>query len=396
MERQLHALPYIHYGFFRNAPAEALAEHLVKRAPAGLSQAFFLQGGSEANEAALKLARQYFVERGEPERSHFIARRQSYHGNTLGALAVSGHPGRREIYEPILVRSSFIAPCYAYREQHEAETPEAYGMRVAEELEEEILRVGPGRVAAFIAETVCGATLGAVAPVPGYFRQIRKICDRYGVLLILDEVMCGIGRTGTLFACEQEAVTPDIVTLAKGLGAGYEPIGAMLLSRQIEDVLAAKSGRYRHGQTYVNHAVGCAASLAVLETIEDESLLAAVKTRGAELIAALTDRFADHPHVGDIRGRGLFIALEFVADRATKVAFPPRCDLAGRLKDLAMANGLMVYPMAGTIDGRQGDHVILAPAYTIQSDEVAMVVERLAMAVKATLKSCRQAMGESA
>jgi adenosylmethionine-8-amino-7-oxononanoate aminotransferase len=294
----------------------------------------------------------------------------------------------------MLVRSSFIAPCYAYRDQQEAETPEAYGTRVADELEAEILRLGPGRIAAFIAETVCGATLGAVTPVPGYFRRIRKICDRYGVLLILDEVMCGVGRTGTMFACEQEGVVPDIVTLAKGLGAGYEPIGAMLLSRQIEDVLATKSGRYRHGQTYANHTLSCAASLAVLETIEEEGLLAAVKTRGAELMAMLTDRFSDHPHVGDIRGRGLFITLEFVADRATKAPLPSRYDFAAQLKDLAMANRLMVYPMAGTIDGRRGDHVIIAPAYTMQSDELAMVVERLAAAIEDTLKSCRQQVGE--
>ncbi len=396
VERQLRAVPFIHYGFFRNEPAEALAERLVAAAPPGMAKALFFQGGSEANEAALKLARQYFVELGEPGRDLFVARRQSYHGNTLGALAVSGHLGRRELYEPLLARAAFIAPCYAYREQRAGETAAEYGRRAADELEAAILAAGPRRVAAFIAETVVGATLGAVPAVPGYFTRIREICDRHGVLLILDEVMCGTGRTGTLFACEAEGVAPDIVTLAKGLSAGYQPLGAMLLSRRIDEALATHSGRYRHGQTYVNHAMGCAAGLAVLDAIAEEGLLANVRERGAELAARLAGRLAAHPNVGDIRGRGLFLAVELVADRGSKSPFPARHGLAGRVKDEAMARGLMIYPMSGTVDGRTGDHVIIAPPYTVTGDEIGEIVTRLADALDAVAPAARQAMAEPA
>jgi adenosylmethionine-8-amino-7-oxononanoate aminotransferase len=290
----------------------------------------------------------------------------------------------------MLAHATFIAPCYAYREQRATETAEAYGQRTANELEAAILAAGPGRVAAFIAETVAGATLGAVPAVSGYFRRIREICDRYGILLILDEVMCGMGRTGALFACELEGVVPDIVTLAKGLGGGYQPIGAMLLSRTIDETLAARSGRYRHGQTYVNHATGCAAALAILDAITEEDLLAAVSRRGEELAAALSERFGDHPQVGDIRGRGLFLALEFVADRASKAPFPVHCDLAGRLKDEAMAKGLMIYPMTGTVDGRLGDHVIIAPPYNVTGEEIGEIVTRLAAALDTVIPACLQ------
>jgi adenosylmethionine-8-amino-7-oxononanoate aminotransferase len=381
VERQLRAVPFIHYGFFRNEPAEALADRLVAAAPRGIAKAFFLQGGSEANEAAMKLARQYFVERGEPNRCLFVARRQSYHGNTLGALSVSGHAGRRELYEPMLSRAAFIAPCYAYREQRPNEAVDEYAERTAGELEAVILAERPERVAAFIAETVVGATLGAVPAVPGYFTRIREICDRYGVLLILDEIMCGTGRTGSLFACEQEGVAPDIVTLAKGLGGGYQPLGAMLLSRTIDETLAERSGRYRHGQTYVNHAAGCAAGLAVLEAIAEENLLENVNRRGAELKAALIAAIGDDPCVGDIRGRGLFLAVEFVADREAKMPFPPQVDLANRFKNEAMRMGLMIYPMTGTVDGHKGDHVIIAPAYNVTADEVGEIVKRFTAAL---------------
>ena len=320
---QAAQLAYAHTSFFSSAPAEALAELLVAQAPPPLARAIFVSSGSEAVEAAIKLARQFHVERGEPARTLLIARRQSYAGNTLGALAAGGNPARRALYGPLLMDVALIAPCYAYREQRPDETPAAYGLRAADELEAAIQAAGPGRVMAFVAETVAGATLGCAPPTPGYLRRVREICDRHGVLLILDEVMCGMGRTGSLWAFEQEGVTPDIVTIAKGLGAGYGPIGALLCSQQIYATIAAGTGALAHGHTYMGHPVACAAALAVQHAIQERGLLARVRALGAGLEARLRDAFGDHPHVGDIRGRGLFWALELVADRAERPAQGP-------------------------------------------------------------------------
>uniref|UniRef100_UPI002596377B aspartate aminotransferase family protein n=1 Tax=uncultured Cobetia sp. TaxID=410706 RepID=UPI002596377B len=310
---QVSQLAYAHTSFFTSDPMEQLADFLIERAPAGLDAVYFVSGGSEAVEAALKLARQYFVEIGQPQRKHLIARRQSYHGNTLGALATGGNAWRRQQFEPLLINVSHVSPCYAYRDQQPDETPEAMGIRLAAELEAEILRLGAENVMAFVAEPVVGATLGAVTAVPGYFRRIREVCDRYGVLLILDEVMCGMGRTGSLFAAEQEGVTADLITIAKGLGAGYQPIGATLVSQRIRDAIANGSGFFQHGHTYIGHATACAAALAVQQTIEARDLLTRVNVLGEGLKARLNERFAHHPHVGDIRGRGLFQGLELVA-----------------------------------------------------------------------------------
>jgi adenosylmethionine-8-amino-7-oxononanoate aminotransferase len=335
-------------------------------------------GGSEAVEAALKMVRQFFVEVGEPQRWHVISRRQSYHGNTLGALSVSGNVFRQALYSPFLFPAHQIAPCYPYRDRAPEETDEAYGRRVANELEGEIVRLGPRTVAAFIAETVTGATLGAQPAVPGYFARVRDICDRHGVLLILDEVMCGMGRTGTRYACEQEGISADIVTCAKGLGGGYQPIGAVVVSRRIADAIARGSGTLRHGHTYMAHPVACAAALAVQETIEAEDLLGNVQRQGTALADALTVRFGNHHHVGDIRGRGLLVALELVRDRATKEPFDPELGLAGRVRKTAMDGGLICYPSSGTVDGRGGDHILLAPPYIVRPDEVEEMVDKLA------------------
>ncbi|HEY0525074.1 MAG TPA: aspartate aminotransferase family protein, partial [Stellaceae bacterium] len=380
---------YAHTSFFTNRPMEELADVLVASAPPGIEKAYFVSGGSEAIEAALKLARQYFVEIGQPQRRHFIARRQSYHGNTLGALAVGGNAWRRATYAPLLIEAHHIAPCYAYRDRRADESEEEYGRRVADELEAKIRELGPDTVIAFVAETVSGATLGAVPPVPGYFRRVREICDRHGILLILDEVMCGIGRTGTLHACEQDGVAPDIMTIAKGLGGGYQPIGAMLLSRRIDEAIRAGSGFFQHGHTYLGHMTACAAALAVQRVIAEENLLDAVRARGAELADALAERFGNHRHVGDIRGRGLFLGIELVADRATKAPFDPALKLHARVKREAMARGLMCYPMGGTIDGRLGDHVLVAPPYIIRSGEIAELVDRLGAAIDAAVGSAR-------
>lgn len=383
---QIRALPFAHTGFFSNEPMERLADRLAAAAPGDLNHVYFLSGGSEAVEAALKMARQYFLEIGQPARSRLIARRQSYHGNTLGALAAGGNQWRRAQFEPMLVDVSHVAPCYEYRDRRPGESLEEYGRRVADELEAEILRLGPETVAAFVAETVVGATAGALTPAPGYFKRIREICDKYGVLLILDEVMCGMGRTGTLFAYEQEDIVPDLVTIAKGLGAGYQPIGAVMVHDRLYDAFRGGSGFFQHGHTYMGHPAACAAALAVQERLAEPGLLENVRTRSDSLFAALRDRLGQHPHVGDIRGRGLFIGLEFVADRDTREPFDPARRVAARLKKEALARGLMVYPMAGTIDGQRGDHCLLAPPFIITEEHEAEIVDKLTAAVAAVLE----------
>ncbi len=385
IKAQLDRLPYAHTGFFTNEPAEALAEHLVSRAPARLKKVYFVSGGSEANETAMKLARQYWVEKGEPQRTRFISRRQSYHGNTLATLAVGGNPERRKLHEPLLMRTSQIAPCYAYREKRPEESEEDYGRRAADALEAAILEAGPETVIGFMAETVVGATLGAVPPVPGYFKRIREICDRYGILLILDEVMSGMGRTGRLFACEEDGVSPDLLTCAKGLGAGYQPIGACLMSDEILDAIAAGSGNFVHGFTYIGHATACAGGLAVQQAIEREGLLERVRRQGGKLRAALEERFGNHRHVGDVRGRGLFLGVELVAERASKAPFDPAHKLHAKVKQAAMDAGLMCYPMGGTADGRSGDHVLLAPPFILEDDQVKEIVDKLGEAIDAAL-----------
>ena len=385
MHRQIDQLAYAHTSFFTTEVAEQLADQLVRTAPAGMSHAYFVSGGSEAVEAALKMARQYYLEIGQPERSHFIARRQSYHGNTLGALAVGGNEWRRRQFAPLLIDVTHVSPCYPYRDLQTGETPEAYGQRLARELDEAIQRVGPAKVLAFIAETVGGATAGVLVPVPGYLKAVREVCDRHGVLLILDEVMCGMGRTGTLHACEQEGVVPDLMTIAKGLGGGYQPIGAVLAQQKIVDAMSSGSGFFQHGHTYLGHAVACAAALAVQQVIERDGVLQKVKCDASVLQALLADKFKNHPHVGDIRGRGFFWGIELVQDRASKAPFDPARRLHAKVKAAAFARGLLVYPMGGTVDGCYGDHILLAPPFIASQDELAQIVSRLAEALDAAL-----------
>ncbi len=387
IKAQLDAIPFAHTGFFTSEAAEALADRMVADAPDGINHIYFVSGGSEAVEAALKLARQYFVEIGEPQRRHVIARLQSYHGNTLGALAAGGNMWRRQQYEPLLIETHHISPCFAYRWAEDGEAEEAFGRRVADELEAKILELGADSVIAFVAETVVGATLGAVAATDGYFRRIRKICDRYGVLLILDEVMCGMGRTGTLHACEQDGVAPDIMTVAKGLGAGYQPIGATMVAGRIHDTIRDGSGFFQHGHTYMAHPTACAAALAVQQVIAGDGLLANVRAVGELLDRTLTERLGNHRHVGDIRGRGLFRGVELVADRATKAPFDPARRLHARIKAEAMQRGLICYPMGGTVDGKKGDHVLLAPPFIVEPEHVEMIVDRLAAAIDAAIEA---------
>lgn len=386
--RQAGKLGYVHTGFFTSEPAEALADLLLGNEPGGLSHAFFVSSGSEAMESALKLARQYFLERGEPNRTRFIARQQSYHGNTLGALSAGGNFARREPYEPIMAdRFSLVSPCFPFHFQGPGETAPQYVARLARELDAEFQRVGPDTVAAFCAETVVGATAGCVTAVPGYFRAMREVCDRYGALLVLDEVMCGNGRTGTMHAWEQEGITPDIQAIGKGLGGGYQAIAGILISRRIVDALAAGTGAFVHGHTYQAHPVACAAALEVQRVILENDLLANVRKQGLLLEKLLRERFSTHPHIGDIRGRGLFFAIEFLQDRERKRPFESSLKLHERIKDHALSVGLGLYPSGGTIDGRVGDHALLAPPYISQARDIEAIVDRLDTAVNSM---CRE------
>lgn len=389
MHAQLDAIAYAHTSFFSTAVAEELADELVAHAPAGMSHAYLVSGGSEAIEAALKLARQYFVEKGEPGRARFIARRNSYHGNTLGALAVGGNEWRRRQFAPLLIDVEHVAPTYAYRDQRDGESEADYCARLLAEIESTIARVGGDNVIGFVAETVGGATSGCLTAPAGYYRGVRELCDRHGMLLILDEVMCGMGRTGTLHACTQEGVAPDLMTIAKGLGGGYQPVGAVLVNGRVIDAIAGGSGFFQHGHTYIGHAAACAAALAVQRVMARDGLVERCARQGARLRDELDEAFRYHPFVGDVRGRGLFQAIELVADRSTREPFDPALKLHARIKRAAMERGLMCYPMGGTIDGARGDHVLLAPPFIISDDELDVLIERLVGAVDDAVASAR-------
>lgn len=379
---QLARIAYVHTGLFTNQAAEELAEHMLGHEPGGLTHAFFVSSGSEAMEAAIKLARQYFLEIEQPLRTRFIARQASYHGNTLGALSAGGNAMRRAPYAELLSPAfSHVSACFAYRFQAPDESDARYVQRLADELEAEFQRLGPQNVVAFCAEPVVGATTGCVTALPGYFPAMRAVCDRHGALLILDEVMCGMGRTGTMHAWEQEAVVPDIEVVAKGLGGGFQPIGGILIAGHIIDAFKAGSGSFMHGHTYQAHPVACAAALAVQRVIATDDLLTNVRAMGARLHDALHNRFGNHAHVGDIRGRGLFQAIELVADRASKTPFDPALRLHEKVKQLAYEQGVAVYPMGGTVDGRFGDHVVIAPPYIAEAFHIDAIVERLGEAV---------------
>lgn len=385
IRQQATMLDYAHNASFTSDVAEQLATFLCQATSLPLTKVQFVGSGSEAVETALKLARQYHIERGAPGRHIVISRLQSYHGNTLGALARGGNVARSRLYAPMMVESPRIAPCFEYHYRQVSESPIDYGRRAADALEEEILRCGPENVAAFIAETVVGATCGAVPPAPGYFKRIRQICDRYGVLLILDEVMCGVSRTGPFLACEAEEIVPDIVTLAKGLAGGYQSIASVMCTDAVHQAFVEGSGRFVHGHTFMAHPIACAAALAVQKVIREDALDLNVIRQGEALRHLLQSRFGCHPHVGDIRGRGLLQAIELVADRATRTPFPSANGIAAAVDRKCKALGLMVYPGTGTLDGVMGDHILLAPPYNVSCEELNQIVDRLGDAVEAVL-----------
>ncbi|KAI9375214.1 pyridoxal phosphate-dependent transferase [Aspergillus egyptiacus] len=385
---QLEQVAYVYSPFFTVPAVEEVAAFLTESTGGRMERVFVVSSGTEAIEAALKMARQYFTELTEPQlqRTRFIARRQSYHGNTLGSLGVGGHKVRRAIYEPILAGNvSHVSPCYPYRDMKEGESQEEYVARLAAELEAEFQRVGPDTVCAFVAETMSGTTLGCVPAVPGYFKAMKEVCDRHGALLILDEVMSGMGRTGTLHAWEQEGVIPNLQTVAKGLGAGYAPIGALLVGTRVADALTKGTGSFMHSQTYQGHPVACAAACAVQRIIQEENLLENVRVQGAYLGQLLRERLGGHKNVGDVRGRGLFWALEFVKDKETKEPFPASEGVAQRvhLTGLQAEHGICVIPGAGVADGVNGDIVQIAPAYNISRGDVEHIVKAMEGVVKA-------------
>jgi adenosylmethionine-8-amino-7-oxononanoate aminotransferase len=375
IKSQVEELAYAHTAFFTNEPQEKLAARLAERFGEPDARVYFLSGGSEANETAIKLARQFWLAKGKPDKHIIISREQSYHGNTLGALSLSGNPMRREIFAPCLHDWPRIAPCYAYRHQQDDETDDEYGERAAQALEDAIMEHGAENIAAFIAETVVGATLGAVPPAGQYLKRIREICDKHDVLLILDEVMAGSGRTGTYFAFEQDGVVPDITTMAKGLGGGYQAIAAAIVRSHIHDAIVDTFNFFEHGHTYMGHATACAAGLAVSDVIDRDDLLGNVRSIGEQLFGELKIAFGDHPNVGNIRGRGLFIGIELVEDRDTKK--PVDRAYGGRIKQAAMDNGLIIYPGGRTADGEQGAHILLAPPFIYDTSHVDELVTKL-------------------
>jgi len=389
VQDQLRKISFMHGALFTSDPLEELAQELIDHAPAGLDRAFFTSGGSEAIEAALMMTRQYAVESGQDGRRTIISRRNSFHGATVMTLAVGDAGNRKRPFVPPSLETPKIAPTYAYRDKRDDESLEAYGARIADELEQAILREAPGAVLAFIAETVVGSSSGALTPPPGYLVRIRDICNRHGVLLILDEVYCGLGRTGHLHACQADGVVPDILVVAKGLAAGYAPIGAVLVGEALHDAIAGGSGSFKGGFTHSGHILSCAAALAVQRTVRREGLLQNVVKQAQRLEARLAERFAQHPNIGEIRGRGLMRGLEIVADRISKKPFDATEKISSRLSQACMEQGLLCNVASGTIDGTRGEHVLLAPPFIVSDEEIDELTARLAAALDNALGRAR-------
>jgi len=383
MARESEKIAWAHAGSFTCDAAEELAQFLVDQAGPGLSHVQFLSGGSEAMELAVKMAYQYHCEHGEAARNRFISRRHSYHGSTLGTLALSHNTMRRGVFEPLLSKVEFVSPCNAYRGKCDGETDDAYVARLAYELDEKISSLGAGTVAAFVAEPVVGSTNGAVPALPGYFRAIREVCDRHGVLLILDDVMSGMGRTGHLFSHQADGITPDIVAIGKGLAAGYQPISGCMIAPHIYAGLRDGSGVLQSGQTHVNHPFACAVALEVQKTIAEDGLIEAVNRQGARMQAGLQILAASNPFIGDVRGRGLFLGIEFVVDKATKLPMPNGEFIAAALKRAGLDHNVLLYPGSGTANGREGCHILFGPPFIATDAEVDEALSRIGGAINA-------------
>ena len=381
--RQLQTLAFAHTAFFTNEPQEQLAAALVRRFRSPGARVYLVSGGSEANETALKIAWQYWAARGQPDKKIIISREHSYHGNTLGTLSASGNPGRRRASAAPLIDWPRIRPCYPYREMRDDEDVVAYGRRAADCLEEAILESGADNVAAFICEPVVGSSLGVVAAAPGYLERVREICDQHEVLLIADEIMCGTGRTGTFFAHEHDGVEPDIVTLAKGIGGGYQPLAATVVGPRLAEGMTGSG--FAHGHTYIGHAAACSAGVAVLNAFDQYDLLDRAQRMGDTFVALLRDAFENHQHVGEIRGRGLFVGIELVEDPVSRCGFENRSGLPDELRKAAMEQGLIVYPGAIQVDQRTVPHIMLAPPMIAEVRHLEECVDKLAATLSGPL-----------
>jgi adenosylmethionine-8-amino-7-oxononanoate aminotransferase len=382
MAAQAAQLAFAHTSQFHTAIAEQLAERLLALAPAPFrkgGRVFFTSGGSEATETALKLARQYHLERGEPGRVRMVSRRQSYHGSTLGAMAVSGNVARRAPYLPLLPEWGHIAPCYCYRCPFGKTFPEC-DLVCADDLEMIVHQGDPAAVAGFVFEPISGATLGAAEPPEGYAQRLAEICRRHGILLIADEVMTGMGRTGAPFALDHWGISPDMILVGKGVASGYAPLGAVLVAPRVVEAIAAGSGAFAHGFTYQAHPVAMAAGHAVLDILLREQLFDRVAPAGAALRRALAPLAASR-FVGDVRGRGLLLGVEFVSDRDARMPFPAPMGVAERVRQVAYENGVSVYPIQGCVDGAAGDHVLLAPPFILSDAEAGQIAAALEAAV---------------
>ncbi len=378
-QQQGESVSYVHGTHFTVDAQEELARRLAALAPADLDWVYPVSGGSEANESAIKLARQFFLETGRPSRHKLIARWTSYHGNTLGALSLSGHVARRKPYIPMLLDEAHIPPCYCYRCPFDLSYPDC-GVKCAHALEDEIKRQGPEYVAAFIAEPVVGAAGGALTPPPEYFPIIREICDRYEILFIADEVMTGIGRTGSGFAVNHWNVVPDIITTGKGVSGGYAPLAAMIVREPIYQAIAEGSGAFVNGFTYGGHPPSMAAGAAVLKYVADHDLVAKSARRG-EYLAARLEALRSNHIVGDVRGMGLMRGIEFVRDRATKAPFRRELHVAERVAEAAFERGLIIYPGFGNADGIDGDQILIGPPLVISEQELDQLIEMLSGAI---------------
>ena len=377
---------YLHPTMFTAEVIEQYADALAEIVPLENAKFYFLTSGSEAVEAAIKLSRQIQVERGNKTRYLIISRWMSYHGLSLGALAVSGKPKMRKLYQPMFQDVPHIPPPYCYRCPFQLEHP-ACGLKCANALEAEILSQNPDNVAAFLAEPVSGATLGAVVPPDGYWPRIREICDRYGVLLVMDEVMTGMGRTGTWFAAEHWGVVPDILTIGKGAASGYFPLSVVATGGEFVDLIANGSGDFSHGGTYSHHPVGAAAGLATLAYLQEHHLVETVAEKGQFLAEQLNAQLGSSPYIGDIRGIGLMWGIELVRDKTSQQPFDQALHLSQRIADEAFRLGLVVYPGSGSVDGHQGDHLMVGPPFCITEDEIVRMVEILHEAIEISIQA---------
>lgn len=386
MKSQLDNMAYAHTAYFTNEPQEQLAWRISARFGEPESKVYFLSGGSEANETAAKMAWQYWAELGKPDKKIIISRKNSYHGNTLGALSLSGNSARRKASAAPLLNWPRVSPCYAYRFKRISETEAEYSARLIGEISSAIESVGAENVAGFICEPFVGPSLGVVGATDNYLKSLRELCDQHEILLIFDEVMCGSGRTGTWFAHAADEIVPDIVTLAKGIAGGYMPLAATVVRKKIHSVL--ENNGFCHGHTYVGHALACAAGCAVMDVVESEGLLAASQDKGDELLQALRQKFTNHPNVGDIRGRGFFIGIEFVEDKATKAGFADNRKYADEIMAVAMDIGLICYPGEILFDGRVVPNILLAPPLVSSDSDFELMFEKLEGIIERVFK-CR-------